>query len=58
MFQEWIEIAKVTRSSEFEESEDQEIDIYEIQVHHLLMLRYILKFIILMVILEVFYWLE
>ncbi|XP_078380442.1 uncharacterized protein LOC144663391 isoform X2 [Oculina patagonica] len=31
VFQEWIEIAKVTRSSEFEESEDQEIDIYEIQ---------------------------
>jgi hypothetical protein len=32
VFKEWNEIAKVVRSSEFEESEDEQIDIFDVKV--------------------------
>lgn len=32
VFEEWNEIAKVVRRSEFEESEDEQIDIFDVKV--------------------------
>lgn len=32
VFKEWNELAKVVRSSEFEESEDEQIDIFDVKV--------------------------
>lgn len=32
VFKEWGEIAKVVRSTEFEESEDEQIDIFDVKV--------------------------
>lgn len=32
VFKEWNEIAKVVRSSEFEESQDEQIDIFDVKV--------------------------